>query len=103
MTTFSHTLVVLLGLDNVATKHLRIFDFDLRIVEYIIIVVYVLYYFNWLILLFLGLGRAASPGSMWSMELATHWLGLTKVILVWIGEILLVTCEITSLNLAITH
>ena len=53
---FAHTLVVLLGLDDVSPEHLGIFDFDLRIVENIIIVVYVLNYFNWLVLLFLGFG-----------------------------------------------
>ena len=55
--TFSHSLsVILLGLDDVATEHLWIFYFDLRIVENIIIVVDVLYYFNWLVsLLFLRL------------------------------------------------
>ena len=35
------------------TEHLRVFDLDLRIVENIIIVVDVLYYFNWLVPLLL--------------------------------------------------
>ena len=49
----AHSLpVVLLSLNDMTTEHLRIFDLDLRIVENIIIVVDVLYYFNWLISLF---------------------------------------------------
>lgn len=47
------TVMVLLGLDDMTTEHLWVFNFDLWIVENIIIVVYVLYYFNWLVLLFL--------------------------------------------------
>ena len=54
MTLLSHALtVVLLRLNDMSTEHLRIFYFDLRIVENIIIVVDVLYYFNWLVSLFL--------------------------------------------------
>lgn len=45
--------VILLGLNDVATKHLWVLDFDLRVVENIIIVVDVLYYFNRLVSFFL--------------------------------------------------
>lgn len=67
---FTHGLpVILLGLDDVATEHLWVFYFDLRIVENIIIVVDVLYYFNWLVsLLFLRFG-AATAARMRTM----HW------------------------------
>lgn len=41
--------MVLLSLDNVATEHLWIFYFDLRVVENVVIVVYVFNYFNWLL------------------------------------------------------
>jgi hypothetical protein len=50
----THALVVvLLRLNDVASKHLRILNLYLRIVENIIIVVYVLNYFNWLVSLLL--------------------------------------------------
>ena len=49
---FTHALVILLRLNNVTAKHLGILDLNLRIVENIIIVVYVLYYFNWLVSFF---------------------------------------------------
>ena len=41
--------MVLLRLNDVTSQHLRILDLNLRIIENIIIVVYVLYNFNWLI------------------------------------------------------
>ena len=40
---------------------------------------------------------------MRTMELTAHWFGLTEVILVWVGEILLESCKITSLDLTIAH
>jgi hypothetical protein len=43
--------VVLLGLNDVPTEHLWIFYFDLRIIENVIVVVYVFYDFYWLLLL----------------------------------------------------
>ena len=47
---FTHYLtVILLRLNDVTSKHLWVFDLNLRIIENIIIVVYVLYYFNWLV------------------------------------------------------
>ena len=69
MTFIAHALVVLLGLDDVAPEHLWVFNFNLRIVENIIIVVYVLYYFNWLVLLFLRFGRATSTGCVMAVDL----------------------------------
>lgn len=61
MRRLTHALVILLGLNNMATEHLWILDLNLRIVENIIIVVDVLYYFNRLIpFLFLWLWRATS-------------------------------------------
>lgn len=55
-------VVILLSLNNVATKHLGILYLNLRIVENIIIVVDVLYNFNRLVpFLFLWLGGATSP------------------------------------------
>ena len=43
----------LLCLNYITTKHLRIFNFYLWIIKYVIVVIYVFYYFNWLILIFL--------------------------------------------------
>ena len=42
--------VLLLSLGYVPTEHLRILYFDLRVIEDIIVVVNVFYYFNWLLL-----------------------------------------------------
>ena len=44
------TCMVLLSLHDVPSKHLWIFDFDLRVVEDIIVVIYVLYDFDRLLL-----------------------------------------------------
>jgi hypothetical protein len=41
--------MILLRLNDMTSKHLRVLDLYLWIIENIIIVVYVLYYFNWLI------------------------------------------------------
>jgi hypothetical protein len=46
-------LVILLGLDDVSPKHLRVFYFYLRIVENVVIVVDVFYNFYWLLLVLL--------------------------------------------------
>ena len=47
---FPHRLsMVLLRLDDVTSQHLRVLYLNLWIIENIIIVVYVLYNFNWLI------------------------------------------------------
>ena len=57
----------LLTLYNMTSQHLRILYFNLRVIEYVVIVVYVLYYLNGLILILLfGLGRSTPPlmGSM---------------------------------------
>ena len=43
--------VVLLSLNDVPTEHLGILYFDLRVVEDIIVVVYVFYYLDWLLLI----------------------------------------------------
>ena len=43
--------MVLLRLNNMATKHLRIFNLNLRIVEDVIVVINVLYYLNRLLVL----------------------------------------------------
>ena len=45
--------VVLLGLDNMASKHLRILNFNLRVVENVVIIVDVFDYLNGLVLRFL--------------------------------------------------
>jgi hypothetical protein len=42
--------MVLLGLHDVASEHLGIFNFNLRVVEDIIVVIYVLYDFDRLLL-----------------------------------------------------
>jgi len=42
--------IILLGLDHVATLHLRILDFNLGIVENVVIVIDVLDDFDWLLL-----------------------------------------------------
>ena len=48
--------MILLCLDHMTSKHLRVLDLDLRIVEYVVIVIDVLNYFDRLLLcLFLGL------------------------------------------------
>lgn len=101
---FAHALVVvLLSLNYVTTKHLRVLYLDLWIVENIIIVVDVLYYFNWLVpLLFLWLWGATST-SMWSMHGIAHWLRRSKVLFMWICEVLLESCQITPLDLIVSH
>ena len=71
MTFIAHALVVLLRLDDVAAEHLWVFNFNLRIVENIIIVVYVLYYFNWLVLLLLRFRRTTSTGGVMTVDLTT--------------------------------
>lgn len=43
--------MVLLSLNHLATKHLRVFYFNLRVVENVIVVVYVFDDFYWLLLL----------------------------------------------------
>lgn len=56
--------VVVLGLDHVAADHLRVLDLDVRIVEYKVVIIYILYNLNRLlvilILLAFGLGAAAA-------------------------------------------
>ena len=47
--------VVLLGVNDIATLHLRVLDFNLRIVEDKIVVVDVFNYFDWLLRLLLWL------------------------------------------------
>ncbi len=42
--------MVLLSLNDVSPKHLRVFNFDAGVVENVVIVVYVLYYFDRLLL-----------------------------------------------------
>ena len=69
-----------------STCCLRILDFDLRIIEDVIVVVYILDYFNWLLLTFLfWLGRARSSlvrgmASTASLLIAVVW-GLVSVAL----------------------
>ena len=46
---FHRLSMVLLRLDDVTSEHFRVLDLNLWIIEYIIIVVYVLNYFNWLV------------------------------------------------------
>ena len=73
------TAVELLGLNHVPTEHLRILYFDLGVVENVVIVVYVFYYFNGLLLtLFFRFGRAASS-LVGSSEIAVHLLLLTRI------------------------
>ena len=43
------SLVILLSLNNVTTEHLRVFNLDLRVVENVVVVIDVLYYFDWLL------------------------------------------------------
>lgn len=45
-------IVILLSLYYITSKHLRVLDFNLRIVEYEVVIVYVFYYFYWLVLVF---------------------------------------------------
>lgn len=47
------TLMILLSLDNVATKHLRILDFDLWVIENVVIIVDIFDDLNGLVLTFL--------------------------------------------------
>lgn len=100
----SHWLaVILLGLNYVTSEHLRIFYFNLWIVENIIIVVDILYYFNWLVsFLFLWL-RGPTSSCMWSMHGASDRFGWTKVLLHWIRKVLLKARQISPLDLLITH
>ena len=65
--------VVLLGLDDVTTKHLGVLYFNLGVVENIIIIIYIFYYFYWLLLtLLFWLGRSAP-----SLVSACHVMRLT--------------------------
>lgn len=43
------TLMILLGLHNVASQHLRIFYFNLWVVEDVVIVINILNYLDWLL------------------------------------------------------
>jgi len=45
--------MILLSLDYMASKHLRIFNLNLWIVKNIIVVIYIFDYFYWLLLIFL--------------------------------------------------
>ncbi len=63
--------VVVLSLDEVAAEHLWVLDFDLRIVEDVVVVVDIFDYLNWLLLvLLLRLRRPTSP-RVWTMEAST--------------------------------
>ena len=95
--------MILLCLNNVASKHLWILDLNLRIVENIIIVIDVLNNFNRLVpVLLLGLGGAASA-LVGSMKLIAQWLGGPKILLMRIRKILLITRQIAPLNLIVSH
>ena len=56
--------MILLCLDDMATMHLRVFDFNLRIVEDVIVVVYVFDYLDWLLVLTLLLRFGGSSSSL---------------------------------------
>ena len=43
------SLMVLLSLHDVATEHLRVLNLDLRVVEDVVVVIDILYYFDWLL------------------------------------------------------
>jgi len=63
----------LLCLDYIATLYLRIFNLYLRIIEYEIVIVDILY-FNWLILIFLFWFWWSTSSSMWSIYSNIHIL-----------------------------
>ena len=80
---------------------MRILDFNLRIVENIIIVVNILYNFNGLVsFFFLGFRRTTSSLVL-TVRQITHGFGRSKVFLHRIGKVLLISSKIASLNLII--
>lgn len=94
---FIHPLVlsismIMLSLNHVTAKHLWILNFNLRVVENIIIIIYILNYFYWLILvLFLGFWRSAPSlvramqSVMWVTPLILKYLIL---VLSWLSFLL---------------
>jgi len=92
----SHTMI-LLSLNDVTTKHLGILYFYLWIVENIIIVIDVLYYLNWLVSFFLLWFRWTTSTWVWTVHGLTYRLWRTKVFLMRIGEVLLITSDVCSL------
>ena len=43
------SLVILLSLNDVTTQHLWVLNLDLRVVEDVVVIIDVLYYFDWLL------------------------------------------------------
>ena len=56
--------MILLCLDDMASMHLRVFDFNLRIVEDVIVVVNVFDYLDWLLVLTLLFRFGGSSSSL---------------------------------------
>ena len=79
--------MILLCLDDMATMHLRVFDFNLRIVENVIVVVNVFDYLDWLLVLTLLLRFGGSSSSLvgtTSMMTSLRW----SVALIWLESLL---------------
>lgn len=102
--------MVLLGLDDVATEHLWVLDFDLRVVEDVIVVVDVLNDFDRLLVvltLLLRLRRAASASTMRSREASLVHLAamvLRKVVHVWsrVVEVLVASVSLIASQVALS-
>jgi len=101
------SMMVLLCLNNMSSQHLRIFDFYLRVVEYVIVIVYIFYYLYWLILtLFLRFRRSTSSlmGSMKTWVLVTislthMWLWLRACSTTWFCKVIRMRCIISRSTL----
>lgn len=108
------TCMVLLCLDNMSTVHLRILNFDLWIIKYVIVVIYILDYFNWLLILTLlfRFGRACSSlMSSWTSMMTTLrwcvilrpmaliWLKLFMEIIIVLALMSLISSEMTLISI----
>ena len=80
--------MILLCLNNVPSKHLRVLDFNWRVIEDEIVIVDVFYYFDWLLwALLLWFRRSISP-----LMCSVHIVGRACVIIVLFILELLMTC-----------
>ena len=75
--------MVLLRLDDVASQHLWVLDLDLRVVEDVIVVVDVLYYFYWASVLVLSVFLLGFRGALAALMSSVHLVdvGLLRVVI----------------------
>lgn len=91
-------LVVLLGWNHSTSEDLRVFNLNLRIVKYIVIIIDILYYFYWLLLLslFLWLWRTVSLWVNISWTVLIHLLRTLLLLLI----LLIISRPFVNLNSA---